>query len=148
MYAMGRGVPQNDAQALFWIRKAADQGYAAAQFSLGLMYANGRGVPQDYAQARAWFRKAADQGDADAQLNLGIVYGDGGRGVPQDYGQAVIWYRKAADQGIAGSRARRNLGGEGPGGGPQPLLPAQPRGGPGELAAVPRRAQPLWLKTS
>ena len=36
---------------LAWYRKAADQGFADAQFSLGWMYGKGHGVPQDYAQA-------------------------------------------------------------------------------------------------
>ena len=70
MYANGRGVPQDLAQAVSWTRKAADQGLADAQFDLGLMYAKGRGVPQDDAQAVSWYRKAADQGDANAQSNL------------------------------------------------------------------------------
>ena len=37
MYDNGHGVPQDYAQALTWYRKAADQGYAAAQFNLGSM---------------------------------------------------------------------------------------------------------------
>jgi TPR repeat protein len=51
-------------------RKAADQGLAHAQRSLGFMYANGCGVPRDDAQAISWYRKAADQGDADANEAL------------------------------------------------------------------------------
>ena len=42
--------------------KAAEQGDAEAQTSLGLMYDNGKGVPQDYAEAVKWYRKAAEQG--------------------------------------------------------------------------------------
>ena len=60
-------MPQDDAQAVTWYRKAADQGNADAQANLGLMYANGHGVLRDDAQAVAWFRKAADQGFAFAQ---------------------------------------------------------------------------------
>ena len=58
----GQGVPQDYAEAVKWYRKAADQGYAAAQTNLGLMYAHGQGVPQDYVEAVKWYRKAADQG--------------------------------------------------------------------------------------
>ena len=39
--------------------QAAGQGYAKAQFNLGLMYYNGQGVRQDYTQAVQWYRKAA-----------------------------------------------------------------------------------------
>ena len=62
MYENGRGVPQNDAEAVKWYRKAAEQGLASAQNNLGLMYANGRGVPQNDAEAVKWYRKAAEQG--------------------------------------------------------------------------------------
>ena len=62
MYANGRGVRQDDAQAVQWYRKAAEQGYAQAQFNLGNMYVDGRGARQDYAQAVHWYRKAAEQG--------------------------------------------------------------------------------------
>ena len=53
-----------------WYRKAADQGYADAQFNLGKMYEHGQGVPQSAKAAAVWYRKAADQGDAEAQLQL------------------------------------------------------------------------------
>ena len=40
---------------------AAEQGYAHAQFNLGLMYALGQGVPKDYVQAYAWVNIGAAQ---------------------------------------------------------------------------------------
>ena len=51
MYAEGRGVPRDDAEAVRWYRLAAEQGHAYAQFNLGVMYAYGEGVPQDDVQA-------------------------------------------------------------------------------------------------
>jgi Sel1 repeat len=94
-YLLGRGVPQDEAQAVRWFRKAAEQGNALAQDWLGAAYANGQSVTQDYPQAAAWFRKAADQGDAAAQNNLGRAYYDG-QGVPQDYAEAYFWFDLAA----------------------------------------------------
>ena len=41
IYSLGKGVPEDDAEALKWYRLAADQGHAGAQYNLGLMYANG-----------------------------------------------------------------------------------------------------------
>ena len=87
--------------------QAAKQGYAAAQYNLGLMYDQGRGVRQDYTQAVQWYRKAAEQGDAQAQYNLGMMYAQG-QGVRQDDAQAVQWFRKAAEQEVA--PAQYNLG--------------------------------------
>jgi len=78
----------------------AEQGYASAQYNLGVRYGNGEGVLQDDKQAVNWFRKAAEQGDASVQGSLGFMY-DKGRGVLQDDKQAVNWYRKAAEQGNA-----------------------------------------------
>lgn len=65
--ANGRGVPQSDAEAVKWYRKAAEQGYMYGQYNLGGMYEAGLGVPRDDGEAVKWFRKAAEQGHADAQ---------------------------------------------------------------------------------
>lgn len=45
------------------LRRAADQGHASAQFTLGGMYAKGEGVLEDYVQAYTWFILAAAQGE-------------------------------------------------------------------------------------
>ncbi len=50
---------QDDAQALAWYRKAAEQGNAKAQHNLGLMYGTGNGVPKDYVEAHKWYNLAA-----------------------------------------------------------------------------------------
>ncbi len=74
MYDNGRGVPQNDAEAVRWYRLSAEQGHARAQFNLGLMYANGEGVPQNNLRAYVWFSvAAAAQGNEDARGNRDIV---------------------------------------------------------------------------
>ena len=70
MYAEGRGVARDDAEAVRWYRKAAQQGYAIAQTILGFMYAEGEGVTRDDAEAVRWFRKAAEQGNAEARKVL------------------------------------------------------------------------------
>jgi len=85
----------------------AKQGFARAQFNLGLMYENGWGVLQDYKTAVKWYRLSAEQGDASAQYNLGVMY-DNGRGVPQNDKTAVKWWKLAAEQGDAD--AQSNLG--------------------------------------
>ena len=86
------------ASELAMIRKAAEQGNAMEQTSLGRAYQKGEGVPQDYVQAVYWLRKAAEQGNDIAQYFLGRAY-QNGEGVPQDYVQASNWFRKAAEQG-------------------------------------------------
>ena|SRR3990170_4178951 len=65
-------------------RKAADQGDAEAQYSLGIAYAEGRGVPQDSAEALKWLREAADQGLGLAQCVLGHCYQEGWHSPKED----------------------------------------------------------------
>ncbi len=115
MYSKGLGVKEDHKQAVYWYRKAADQGYDLAQYNLGVKYDNGEGVTQDYKQAVYWYRKAADQGYANAQHNLALKYYKG-EGVTQDYKQTIYWYRKAADQGLVDAQynlALRYYKGEG-----------------------------------
>ncbi|APZ43661.1 hypothetical protein BW247_11650 [Acidihalobacter ferrooxydans] len=93
--------------AASWYRKAAEQGYAPAEYELGSLYEKGLGVPQNYMTAASWYRKAANQRYAPAENNLGSLY-EKGLGVPQSYTKAIYWYRKAAEQSNA--PAENNLG--------------------------------------
>jgi len=67
MYDRGEGVPEGDAKAVHWYRKAAEQGYTDAQFTLGGMYYKGEGVFEDYVQAYAWWNIATTRGDKGAK---------------------------------------------------------------------------------
>lgn len=101
-YYKGRG-PESDIEAAKWFQKAAEQGFAGAQWILGLMYVKGAGMPKSDEEAAKWFRKAAEQGFADAQFKLGRMYYQG-EGVPKDDMEAVKWMRAVADQGYAGAQ--------------------------------------------
>jgi len=98
MYDNGDGIPENDAEAVKWYKKAADQGDAGAQSNLGIMYDNGEGVPENDAEAVRWFRKAANQGHAKAQFNLAVMYFNGD-GVPENHVRAYVWLSMAKTQG-------------------------------------------------
>ena len=106
-YREGYGTAVDHVEAVKWVRKAAEQGFARAQYDLGFMYEFGRGVERSYEKAREWYLKAADQGYADAQYNLGDMY-EYGTGVEQSYEKAAEWVQKAAEQGLA--YAQYNLG--------------------------------------
>jgi len=73
MYREGKGVPQDDKQALAWLSKAAEQGQAEAQENLGLSYAKGLGVERDWVQADKWFSLAAASGKESAINNQKVV---------------------------------------------------------------------------
>jgi uncharacterized protein len=101
-------VPQDNAAAVNWFRKAAEQGDGGAQVNLGVMYDEGQGVPQEYATAVSWFRKAAEQGDTQTQVSLGFRYLNG-QGVPQDYALAHMWFNLAAASGDKTAAEARDM---------------------------------------
>lgn len=56
-------------EARSWCEKAAHQGFAQAQFDLGVFYLRGQGgLLQDARLAYAWFGVAATQGHQDAMI--------------------------------------------------------------------------------
>jgi hypothetical protein len=87
------------------LRRVAEQGDPAAQFSLGARYATGEGVTQDYTEAVRWFTQAAEQGHILAQATLGAYYW-AGRGVPQDLTKAYYWSVLAQAGGDQASKYR------------------------------------------
>lgn len=107
MYYHGRGVRQDDLEAIKWFRLAAEQDDARAQFHLGIMYAEGQGVPQDYVEAAKWYRLAAHQGDAQALYNLALAYAKG-EGVSQDNVSAHMWFNIAAMRFTASDTSNRS----------------------------------------
>ena len=102
------------------LRKVAEHGDPAAQFSLGARYATGEGVTQDYTEAVHWFTLAAEQGHILAQATLGAYYW-AGRGVPQDLTKAYYWSVLAQ----AGGDPGQQISGRGS------HLPHEPRTGSG-----------------
>ena len=85
-------------EAARWFRKAAEQGLARAQCSLGDAHKRGDGLPKDLVEAALWYDRAAKQGYAPAQFELGSSY-ESGLGIDQDRAEAFNWYRKSADNG-------------------------------------------------
>ncbi|MBF0141347.1 MAG: sel1 repeat family protein [Magnetococcales bacterium] len=73
MYTAGKGVPQDDIEAVKWYHKAAEQGDARGQYLLALMYLQGRGVAQDRVQAYMWADIARVQGYKDAVKCRGLA---------------------------------------------------------------------------
>ena len=106
-YYRGEGVPRDMAKAAEWWQKAAEQGHASAQYSLGYMYSRGHFLGEhfvgDAAEAIQWWHKAAAQGHAGAQYSLGFMYRNG-QWVSRDDVKAAEWYQQAADQGLAAAQ--------------------------------------------
>ena len=92
LYYYGRaGLNKNYRKAYEWFLRAAKQGLAEAQFSVGIMYSLGRGASRDDRLAEKWFLKSANQNNSYAQAALGILY-EG----KKNYPEALKWYIKSA----------------------------------------------------
>ena len=135
-YIRGEGVDKDIIKAFDWFRKAvshgkvlntevqetiksfnkaAEQGEAEAQYSLGMCHiygtyevptglwpwndASGMSYP-NFEKAAELFKKAAEQNHLAAQYQLGISYNNG-QGVVKDLIKAFEWYHKSAEQGYA-----------------------------------------------
>jgi TPR repeat protein len=95
------------AGAMYWFKKAAEQGDAIAQATIGVLYSNGLGVEQNSALAAEWYEKAVAQGIPEAQDALANLYIDGD-GVEKNLVRGAELFRLAAEQGVAVSQ--NNLG--------------------------------------
>lgn len=129
LYIAGEeGVDKDPAEALIWFKRAAEQGFADAQFNLALIYANGDGLPADPREAARWCRLAAEQGFPAAQDRLGVMYVRG-EGVPLDETEALAWFQLAAQGGDPEGKAH--------------LSYTQPRAKPDIRQAAEQRARAL-----
>jgi len=81
------------AQAVYYYRKASDQGYVRAQYALAMNLLAGTGVVQDEAQAQQLLLEAAQAGHAKSQLQLGQDFL-----AKDELTEAKKWLTKASEQ--------------------------------------------------
>lgn len=90
-YAYGRGVSQNDEEAVKYYKKAAKQNDMHAQFALGEMYAKREETFHDASKAIKWYTISAEQGNTRALAILGDMYHAGRGGVRDDVRAYAFW---------------------------------------------------------
>ena len=93
MYLRGEGVERNRSVAIYWFRKAADHGFAEAQYRLGRVY-----IGDDNEEAVRWFKEAARHGDVKSINQLATMY-EQGQGVAQNLGETFRLRQQAAGRG-------------------------------------------------
>lgn len=107
MYLYGfKGVERNDAEAVRWLRLAAEQGQALAQFDMGELHRTGRGVAKDEVAAVNWFRRSAMQGNAFGQSNFGSAHCLGFGELKPDKVLCAMWLKLSAAQGFQPEKLR------------------------------------------
>ena len=102
----GRGVAQDQGQAVYWWEQAAKQGVLEAQVNLGYWYRDGR-VPTGE-ELLQWCQVVAGYHQAQFQQGMGHTFEDGFGGVLQDEAAAARWFRCAAEHDY--SMGMLNLG--------------------------------------
>lgn len=78
-------------QGKYWLLKAAEQGYAKAQYQLGYIY--------DYVDGKIasdWYKKAAENGNTQAMIALAELYDDD-IDRNKNLEQSIYWYTQAAE---------------------------------------------------
>jgi TPR repeat protein len=97
-YRDGRGARPDDALAVYWFRRAAEQGHLRAWTELCWHFEHGRGLPLEVQGATQCYRRMAERGEATAQWRVALMYA-GLHGTVADYAVAADWARKSAEQG-------------------------------------------------
>lgn len=97
-YGQKRGVQDNFEQAIYWYQLASDQGFAEAQYKLGLFYNYQVMFQRSHTKAVKYIQLAAEQGLAKAQDALSLYY-ESGIGCEKNLDEGRKWAQLAADQG-------------------------------------------------
>ena len=90
--------PEQTAQAVELLMKAAEHGNCSAAFTLGQLYLSGTTLLRDPAAAVRWLERAALGGNQYAQYRLGKLLLQG-EDVSKDADDAVRWLKASAEQG-------------------------------------------------
>ena len=90
------------AEAMVWLRKAAEGGLVQAQTDLGGIYLEGgkEGIRANGQEAYRWFSQAAAQGSKEALYYMGLIL-QRGMDMPKDADKALEHWREAAAAGVA-----------------------------------------------
>ena len=99
MYASGDGVTSDPAQALRWMRLAAEKGHVQAVSFLAQAYLARdsllKAEPDFDAQAVRWAERAAQTGFVPAMDALARAYREGAYGLAPDPARAQVWAERA-----------------------------------------------------
>lgn len=94
----GFGVEKNQAEAVRWLEKAANGGFAPAAFALGWAYDLGEGVEKNTYEAVRWYSVGAEGGHLASMYALGIAHLTG-EGCSKSVDLARRWLQEAAEKG-------------------------------------------------
>ena len=94
MYLTGDAGNKNLEQYMYWLRQSGENGYASANYLLGMAY-----LFNDPTETTWYLKKAARKEHGSAMHMLGVMSARG-VGVPKNTNEAVRWFRLAKAQGL------------------------------------------------
>ena len=93
LYSVGKIVPKDDAESVFWLQLSANNDNPEAMSKLAYLYLRGiGGLPKDSSLAFKWFELAAKQGYPQAFVSLGNCYLEG-FGTDKDPKRAIEYFK-------------------------------------------------------
>ena len=98
LYGQGRGVEQDEAEALRWLQRTAELGEAKAQFLMANAYENGLGVERNPDRALSWYKRSAAEGYLPSMIALGAIHQQGALGTRKNMSVAHTWHQKAFEE--------------------------------------------------
>ena len=99
MYEVGFGVMKDNREAIYWIRRSANQKHEAAVFKLLYLDIERQGLRGGNKARMKELHRLAEQGNAQAQYYLGKMYAYG-VGINTNPDVAIDWLKKAASVGV------------------------------------------------
>ena len=97
-YSLGDGVAKDLSEAMKWLNRKAERGYADAQDVWNEYYSKGEGVAKDWSEALKKYHESAGQKVAEVQAQWERCTTND-TGVVKDLSEAMKWLRKAAEDG-------------------------------------------------
>jgi TPR repeat protein len=97
-HASSLGLPANWNSTASTIKRSADEGDAACQFTYANILFQGRGVATDRRTAKVYFQRAADAGHVEAQCQFADILMQGW-GIPKNPVLAAVYFQRAAVAG-------------------------------------------------
>ncbi len=109
-YTDGTGTEKNLKKAAEWYERAANMGFAPAQYIIGNFNEKGLGVDKDPAVAAQWYEQAARGGNIIAMHNLAVLTATpNALSAEPNMSEAFKWFSNAADYGVRDSQVNAGI---------------------------------------
>ena len=93
-FATNNSGDQNNDQAIFWLRKAADNNHAGAQLEFEKILINGSGEKRNINEGLRYITRSAENGNSNAMIYLG-VHNKNGDIITKDIEKSLYWFMQA-----------------------------------------------------